>query len=219
MADRWTSLDVFSGQAREVKTAIATHLDILSLIRLASTSTAWRSSLFQDDLRLWRFLCARDFGVSATSVFPPSTDWRSHYRKLFSPIVLTWEVIHGGRLRQEGNAWRNIATPARIQTQDLGRIKAVSCSRYGMHALTHRGSVWFWGRLDEQSSVMLGAQIPLNEACVAVSSGRNFGCAVSIHGKGYVWIHHDTQRFKVIQLTTSVMVRQIAAGWHHIAVL
>ncbi|KAF0699637.1 Aste57867_9820 [Aphanomyces stellatus] len=212
--------------APDMLTAIATYLPVTSIMRLSSTCATFHAVLLAD-ARLWAVLCRRDFHLLPPSTSPrDAASWRSFYRRMFDPIVLTWGVIQGGRLRQDGAAWRNTVVPTPIDTSDLGPIKAISSAGFGMHVLTQHGHVWLWGRLDEHSPVTRGTKVPLVERAVAISSGHTCGVAITARGNAYVWVHRPSSRgLHVVQCNVDgptlrrCRVRQIAAGWNHVAIL
>ncbi|KAG9415244.1 hypothetical protein AC1031_008688 [Aphanomyces cochlioides] len=135
-----------------------------------------------------------------------------------STVVLTWGQNQNGRLLQDG--WSDVLSPTPIDTTAFGTIRAISCSGFGMHALNYKGEVWFWGMLDEYTTVTNGSKIDLPERACSISSGRTFGCALSDSGAAFTWTYARKHKLRIRgNHYAFAKAKSIVGGWSHVAVL
>ncbi|OQR89538.1 hypothetical protein THRCLA_22674, partial [Thraustotheca clavata] len=170
-----------------------------------------------DQKHIYLIKCFND--LVAAHAFPRLiADWKHFYSKMHSPIVLTWGDSGFGRLGNKQYTGA-VYTPTIISTLPMGKIAQVSCSGFGMHALTQSGSVWFWGSLNGVKKYD-AVRIPVKEPIRTLSSGRTFGCALGDYAGAYMW--HDEDRkneIQVVKLPTPVQVHSLVAGWNHLVIL
>ncbi|OQR84475.1 hypothetical protein ACHHYP_13333 [Achlya hypogyna] len=204
--------------ADEVLQGIALFLDVRSICSLDLTARSLHETLSVSP-KLWEALCIRDFRI-APQAFPRLTAvWSRLYRRMHAPVVLTWGQSNNGRLGHDG--YRNIDRPRVLDTTPMGKIARITCSGFGMHSLTQKGDVWFWGSLDGHVTMPM-TKIPLPEPCRSVSSGRTFGCALGDSGVAYAWSERrgvNVVRCNVLPDGSVTPVVAIVAGWTTVAML
>ncbi|KDO26693.1 hypothetical protein SPRG_20493 [Saprolegnia parasitica CBS 223.65] len=198
----------------DVLEVVAEYVDVRSLLQLAATARLLHTAVAASPV-LWEALCVRDFRI-APQAFPRATaHWATLYRRMHAPIVLTWGVGSNGRLGP-GAGRATVDRPRAIDTSALGKVARITCSGFGMHALTQDGRIWFWGSLNGYGSHG-PLPVPLHEPCRSLSSGRTHGCARGESGAAYAW----TELGSPVQCNSAkdAPVVDVVAGWSHVAVL
>ncbi|EQC30882.1 hypothetical protein SDRG_11363 [Saprolegnia diclina VS20] len=200
----------------DVLEVVAEYMDVRSVLQLAATTRLLHTAVAASTV-LWEALCVRDFRI-APQAFPRATaQWATLYRRMHAPIVLTWGVGSNGRLGP-GGGHTTVDRPRAIDTSGLGKVARITCSGFGMHALTQDGCIWFWGSFNGYGSHDR-LRVPVDEPCRSLSSGRTHGCALGDSGAAYAWT--ESRQVSVVQCNsaTDAPVVDVVAGWSHVAVL
>ncbi|KAJ3300733.1 hypothetical protein HK104_006031 [Borealophlyctis nickersoniae] len=173
----------------ELLLQIATHIPRTSLPALFRS---YRSlSSLSHDPALWSHRARTDFNFSTSATLTIS--WRTIYKRLMNPLLLTWGEWTDGRLgrtppRGCGNPhagdWH--AIPGVVKGANGLKVVKVGCCGWGVVVVDLQGRVWVFGRVRNEemwSARKVELQVPEGKRVKEMVCGRGFVLCLADDGE------------------------------------
>jgi alpha-tubulin suppressor-like RCC1 family protein len=182
------------------------YLPVADLGAVACTNK--RNKALAEHDQLWREHLRRSCS-SVSLQFPPSTPYKSRYKKLFAPQIGPNFFLAHGKLWMWGNnecgqlglgheESTSIPQPVGVGVAGFENIVQVAAGENHTVALGANGRVWTWGdnrhgqlgsgdTMSRAIPQCLGVGIALFENIVHVTAGENHTIAVGAYGSVWVW--------------------------------